>query len=81
MRAVSVLRIHSRADISRVVAVAQCHLTVCFYGGPVLHFCGEECAAAAFAHAAYTQHLAVVRIDHNLTPELKPFPCQRLWML
>ncbi|MEU7140415.1 hypothetical protein ABZ942_13265 [Nocardia sp. NPDC046473] len=60
--------------------MSQCHLTVCFYDGPVLHFCGEECAALAFAHAANLQHLAMVTIDHNLTPGLKPFPCQRLWM-
>ncbi|QBS41325.1 hypothetical protein DMB37_15540 [Nocardia sp. CS682] len=63
-----------------MVAMTQCHLTVWFYEGPVLHFCGEECAATAFAHAAYLQHLALVTIDHNLVPGLKPFPCQRLWM-
>lgn len=58
----------------------ECHLTVSFEDGTTLHFRGDECAARAFALAAHAQHLALVAIDNLLTPELKPFPCQRLWM-
>ncbi|KIA61121.1 hypothetical protein [Nocardia vulneris] len=60
--------------------MSLCHLIVDFYDGPVLHYCGEECAATAFALAAHAQRLAEVSIDHNLTSDLKPFPYQRLWM-
>ena len=61
---------------------SECHVTVEFPTDElpiVIEFKATTVAAGHFAEQVEAQHIAHVRIDDDVTPELPDMPCERLW--
>jgi hypothetical protein len=56
----------------------ECRIRVWLRGHSPLDYRADEQAARRFADAIRTMGARVV-IDHDLTGDLRPLPCERLW--
>ncbi|NUS42733.1 MAG: hypothetical protein HOQ24_03420 [Mycobacteriaceae bacterium] len=57
---------------------SQCRLRVWFEGFDPLDYRADSAVAHEFAMAAHTVG-AVVTIDEEVSDDLRPLPCERLW--